>query len=170
LYDVYHGGSDVIKSIDLSRGRTDVDFGQGFYVTTLWEQAQRWAQRRSLRAKGKKAVVNHYVYEKGSELDVLAFDGYCEEWLDFVVANRTSEDKPVVVTYDIIMGRVADDDVINAIDRYIAQLEAGRVTRNTKLALLDELKFAKPNDQICFKTDLALRQLRFIGAEVIDNG
>lgn len=41
---VFHSSDKTIDKIDLSVGRKQVDFGQGFYVTTLREQAENWAR------------------------------------------------------------------------------------------------------------------------------
>jgi len=38
---VYHGGTEVIKTIDLTRSRANLDFGTGFYATTSMQQAER---------------------------------------------------------------------------------------------------------------------------------
>jgi hypothetical protein len=164
---LYHGGIDIFHEPNLLLGRTDIDFGQGFYLTTLFDQAKRWAVRRSTWKTNKEAIVNIYNYNKDSDLKYKKFDGYSEEWLDFIVLNRTSKNRPVVVTYDIIEGNVADDDVINAVDRYVELLRNGKVTRNIKLGLLDELKFAKPNNQICLKTATAIKCLKFDKYEVV---
>jgi hypothetical protein len=170
MLSLYHGSTAAVPKVDLACGRSDVDFGQGFYLTTLYDQARRWAERRYIRARDAHAIVNEYAYDTDNDLQILRFDGYSEEWLDFVVGNRRSEARPLIVTYDVVIGNVADDDVVNAIDRYIAQLEKGQVTRNTKLALLDELRFACPNDQYCFKTERALEFLNFKEAKVVDDG
>ncbi len=162
---LYHGSSLVIEKPDVSIGRCDVDFGLGFYLTSNKEQAIRWANRRKRQNKNTKAVLNIYNYNPENNLLIKQFDGYCEEWLEFVVKNRTSKSTPIEVDFDIVFGRVADDDVIVAIDRYIELLKKGRATNNTKLALLDELEYSKPNDQFCFKTELSQIYLNFIESE-----
>lgn len=42
---LYHGGVDRIESPDCSRGRDNLDFGKGFYMTLLKEQAEEWARQ-----------------------------------------------------------------------------------------------------------------------------
>lgn len=153
---LYHGSTLAVRQPNHSHGRSDVDFGQGFYLTTLFTQAERWARRRALLARGSSAVVSTYVLEASPELLVQEFAGYSEEWLDFVIVNRISKGNPVQCDYDVVIGNVADDDVVNAIDRY---LELGRRRRTTPLAkqaLLEELSFAKPNNQYCLKTERAI--------------
>lgn len=57
---VYHGSTDVIKQPDVKHSYRLLDFGQGFYVTTVKEQAVRWARRKSALKKGITAMVNCY--------------------------------------------------------------------------------------------------------------
>ena len=42
---LYHGSNTIIEEIDLSKGRPNKDFGRGFYVTTIKEQAEKMARR-----------------------------------------------------------------------------------------------------------------------------
>ena len=39
---LYHGSFLEIANPDLIHSRPDVDFGRGFYVTPLYEQAAKW--------------------------------------------------------------------------------------------------------------------------------
>jgi len=43
---VYHGSYTEITVIDLSKCELGRDFGKGFYVTKLREQAEFWAKRK----------------------------------------------------------------------------------------------------------------------------
>ncbi|MFV0346883.1 MAG: DUF3990 domain-containing protein [Bacteroidales bacterium] len=43
---VYHGSYIEITEIDLSQCEIGKDFGQGFYVTKIIEQANSWAERK----------------------------------------------------------------------------------------------------------------------------
>lgn len=42
---VYHGSYTEIETIDLTKGELQRDFGRGFYVTKLREQAEYWGTR-----------------------------------------------------------------------------------------------------------------------------
>ena len=39
---LYHGSFLEIVKPDLAHSRSNVDFGRGFYVTPLYEQAAKW--------------------------------------------------------------------------------------------------------------------------------
>jgi hypothetical protein len=165
---LYHGSTVTIRKPDSLLGRTDVDFGQGFYLTSVYSQAARWAVRRRLIKPARQGVVNTYAFTERPVLKIKRFDGYSEEWLDFVIANRTSRDVPVPCEFDIIIGNVANDDVIHAIDRYLELASRNQATPLAKRALLEELTFSKPNDQYCFKTLAALDCLKWLRDEAVD--
>jgi hypothetical protein len=67
--DVYAG--KIMVNIDINRGRTFTDFGQGFYVTKNYEQAHKWADFvYNCRKIGKKdEVFHHYDYVCGPLAD-----------------------------------------------------------------------------------------------------
>ena len=44
---VYHGSSEIVKKPDVLHSYRALDFGKGFYVTTNYEQVQRWARRKA---------------------------------------------------------------------------------------------------------------------------
>lgn len=81
------------------------------------------------------------------------------EWLNFVVACRQGND---VTYYDIVEGGVANDQVIDTVEDY----ENGRITAEQAL---NQLKYKKPNNQICFRNqEIIDRYLHFKGIETIN--
>ena len=58
---VYHGATIAIQRPLANVGRKHLDFGEGFYVTDLPEQAISWAQR-PINA-GKCHVLNTYEFD-----------------------------------------------------------------------------------------------------------
>ena len=57
---LYHGSTVIVKSPNIQRGRKATDFGKGFYTTTNFEQAKKWAILKQNREQSKKAVVSIY--------------------------------------------------------------------------------------------------------------
>jgi hypothetical protein len=153
---VYHGSYIAVTEIDLSKSRPRKDFGRGFYVTSLREQAEYWAERMAKR-KHTKGVVSEFDFKEyvssDMKLNVLRFEGYTEDWLDFIVLNRTNEsDNEQVHDYDIVEGNVADDAVAARVFEYLN----GMVSKED---FLEELKHKAPNHQICFCTVQSLQAL-----------
>jgi hypothetical protein len=132
------------------------DFGQGFYVTKYFSQAESWAKRMGKEHATDAAITefefNEYAYED-EEIRTLRFEDYNEAWLDFVVFNRSKASSKH--EYDIIEGPVADDDITQRIDTYLE----GSVS---KTDFLEELKFHQPTHQIAFCTIESLQMLEHI--------
>ena len=45
---LYHGSDIIVKEPKLSFSNRNLDFGKGFYTTSLKEQALRWAKRKAV--------------------------------------------------------------------------------------------------------------------------
>jgi len=110
---VYHGSYTEINEIDLLKCKAGRDFGRGFYVTNILLQAEFWAARKGRKTKG---VVTEFEFDdfffEDDIVKVLRFEGYTEEWLDFVILNRRNKSrKQQSHDYDIIEGPVANDDI-----------------------------------------------------------
>ena len=157
---VYHGSHTEVQFPDINYGRFNLDFGMGFYVTTLQKQAEKWSKRRGL-LKNQDPVVS--VYEFNIDLlNILVFEGYTEEWLDFVVKNRARVNKTENHNHDVIFGNIAEDDVAATVDEYMRLMSKGRVNDDVKRATLYQLSFSKPNDQYCIATQKGINALQFI--------
>lgn len=150
---LYHGSYTEITVIDLKKSKPYKDFGRAFYLTRYYEQAKIWANRLGREYKKEGVITefefDEYAYEDDG-LKVLKFDGYNEQWLDFIVFNRSKRNP--AHEYDIVEGPVADDDVTQRIETYLE----GKIT---KKEFLDELKYHKPTHQIAFCTLEALQML-----------
>jgi len=156
---VYHGSYMEISVIDLSKCELGRDFGRAFYVTKLREQAEFWAKRKGRINNSNGYVTEYKFFENAFEhynLKVLRFDGYDENWLDFVVANRRP-DAPLH-DYDIVEGPVANDDIAQRIFAYLA----GAIS---KTDFLEELKFKHPSHQIAFCTMASLQMLEWVNRQ-----
>lgn len=160
---LYHGSSMPVENPLAEIGRNNLDFGKGFYTTRLKEQAQKWgglvASRKSPDAIG---VVSTYECDEdllvNSEFCYKQFNQYDMEWLDFVVSCRQGMDD---TEYDIVEGGVANDQVIDTVEDY----ENNRITAEQAL---DQLRYKKPNNQICFRSQKAINHLlRFVESEEI---
>ena len=152
---LYHGSYMEIAEPDLVHSRTNVDFGCGFYVTPLYEQAAKWCGK--FRRRGKEGIISRYAFDESCEenLKVLEFDSYSEEWLDFILNCRREKD---TTCYDLVIGGVANDKVFNTVELFFDGLI-------DKTEALNRLRYEKPNLQFCFRTEKALSCLRFEGSE-----
>ena len=106
MLTVYHGSIVQVNAPIAKAGRENLDFGQGFYITDIKEQAERWAFRIGRQAQ-ETPLLNIYQldieYIK-KEFRYLKFDKYNQEWLEFIVKSRKGE-KPWAV-YDVVENSV----------------------------------------------------------------
>jgi hypothetical protein len=102
-------------------GRPQLDFGQGFYLTNSRKQAENWAKRQTFRLSAGIPTLNVYQLPdetlKSNDFSIKEFDKADETWLDFVIANRN--ETLTNVQYDMVMGPIADDNVMRTIRLYM---------------------------------------------------
>lgn len=149
---VYHTSTIEVVSPDVSYSRKFLDFGCGFYLTTMRQQAENYGQRFIRR--GASAIMNIYELDRlPSQFSYKKFEAYDGEWLDYI--TRCRKDLPRQC-YDFIEGGVADDQVFDTVDLYLQ----GVYSREQALGLL---RFKHPNFQICIANQQLLNQcLHFV--------
>ena len=147
---VYHGSSEVVHQPDTLHSYRALDFGKGFYVTTVREQAERWARRKADLFGGTPVVSRYRMRDDLSQFRVKKFPDDLMEWIEFVCDCR--DGKPTYQQYDIIIGKVANDKVFRVVDMYHSGIW-------DKERALQEIR-AYPNyDQIAFITQSAIDAL-----------
>ena len=151
---LYHGSNVAVEAPSLKHSRNNLDFGRGFYLTSDFDQAAKWARRATkLRAAGAPLVS---VYEGDADawehLSVQTFALPDAQWLRYVASNRLGT--APLTDLDLVIGPVANDQTIRTVNDYIR----GRFTEEIAIQLLlpQILK-----DQYAFKTDNALESISF---------
>ena len=148
---LYHGSAMEVIYPEIRITRYTKDFSWGFYCTNSYEQAYRWAGRRS-----SHGIVNVYKYTENPELKILHFPKMNDEWLDFIARCRSGESH----SYDIVEGPMADDTIWDFVNGFVS----GKIPRNV---FWEYAKFKHPTHQISFHTINALRCLEFERSEPI---
>lgn len=142
---LYHSSNTAVKTPDTVHSRDYLDFGKGFYLTTIYDQAVKYAQRFIRRQQN--AWLNTYEFSfDPSKWKVLIFNAYDKQWLYFVSKCRAGEDD---TDYDIVIGGIANDKVIQTLDRFFE----GELSEDETLGLL---KYEKPNIQYCIRSQKML--------------
>lgn len=161
---LYHGSNVVIDSINLAMCRPYKDFGKGFYLTDIEEQARQMAKRIS-RIYGGSPVVNIFEiqddFRKMSDIKIKDFGiQTTEEWAKFVMnnRNRTFTDEANTLCnkdnkYDIVIGPVADDNMALLFRQYENEI----IDFET---LLKGMIYKKTSSQYSFHTEKGIRLLR----------
>lgn len=153
---LYHGSTVVVKQPNIRIGRKNTDFGKGFYTTTDFDQAARWARIRSKRAGADVAIVSVYEIDdnllQNKDFNIMEYHRATEQWLNFVVNNRRTAP---LHNYDIVLGPVANDNLYATISMYEngqLSVEAAIVQLNTHVLY----------NQVSFHTKEALSQIKYL--------
>lgn len=155
IIELYHASTETVACPDVGRGRRDLDFGPGFYLTDVYEQAVSWACRRG-RERKARALLNVYNFDK-TDLTLEArckfFPRYDEEWLRYVADCRSA--RPVWQAYDYVEGGVANDRVISTVSLFMQGVLPADYA-------LERLQYLQPSNQICILSqDLVRQRLTF---------
>lgn len=153
---VYHGSTVIVEHSEIRVGGTFLDFGIGFYTTTSYEQAERWAKIKMRRENktGGYVSVYEFDYEAAREYILIQkFDTADIDWLNFVVNNR----RGLIFNdgADMHIGPVADDNVYQSIRFFETGIyDAQETVKRLKTEIL--------HDQWAFHTEKSLSYLRFV--------
>lgn len=156
---LYHGSNIAVTQPKILKSDRKLDFGTGFYLTSSYEQAERWARLTTKRRAEGKQTVTVYEYDEENifNLNILRFKNASVQWLKFVSGNRNIQN--FRDDSDIVIGPVANDRTMPVIRLYFAGIYDEEET-------IKRLLPQKLRDQYVFKTEKSLRTLRV--SEVIE--
>ena len=156
---LYHGSYLEVLQPLAKAGRKNLDFGHGFYLTIIKEQAEAWARIiASRKGRSIEPVVSVFQFDeekaKADGIRFEVFNAYDIEWLDYVVDCRKGKD--ISNDFDAVEGGIANDNVIDTVEDY----EKGVITAEQALG---QLKYKKVNHQICILNQTVIdNYLKFI--------
>ena len=147
---LYHTGFEIIRKPDITAGRKNADFGQGFYLSDDEEFSKRWARER----KGLPTVLNKYeLVTDGLNIKYLTRN---KEWFEYIYSNRSGgADK--FTSFDVITGPIANDTIYDT----LGIITSGFLSRDQALRLL---MIGPVYEQTVIKTEKAAAALRFDSA------
>ena len=152
---IYHGSTVWVETPEIRSGDTFLDFGVGFYTTTSYEQAERWARIKMRRENKEVGYVSAYAFDYDAAKEhttIRKFDTADMEWLLFVVNNRRGT--PPTEAADMHIGPVADDNVYQSIRFFeTGILNAEETVKRLKTEIL--------HDQWTFHSEKALSYCSF---------
>lgn len=150
---IYHGSDHVIEKPVFDKGRSDNDYGMGFYCTESIELAKEWA----CYERGQDGYANAYTIET-KDLHILNLSGenyHILNWLAVLIENRRfSTTVPIaqaakryiienfsvdIAPYDIIVGYRADDSYFSFARDFISNtISIEQLSRAMRLGKLGE--------------------------------
>ncbi len=157
---LYHGSRGGIEGEIKPSSRVLCDFGKGFYMGTDKMQAE------GLVAEKREPII-YTVKLKLSEIPdnkILILDGY--DWLNAVLAKRKLCEEfnklnlakswsKKLEKYDIIIGKIADDKMLDAIERFSTY-------GMTDVALIQCLQSTNYGEQYVAKTEYACSKIEIL--------
>ena len=171
---IYHGSENIIEKPQYGYGRTNNDYGRGFYCTKELELAKEWAC-----GDNRDGWANRYELDD-SDLKVLNLN---EEpynilnWLALLADNRTYwqngsisfEAKKYlrevflidISEYDVIIGYRADDS-------YFSFAQAFLSNQISYTQLQNAMKLGKLGEQIVLKSKKAFDLIKFKNYEIAE--
>lgn len=175
---LYHGSYTPVEKPDIARCAKFKDFGQGFYLTTSYQQACDFARLTLRKAKAngtaettqQDAFVSRYLFSESEEpLSVHMFQSADEAWLHCVAAHRKEGLFPGLVeelsSYDVLIGKIANDQTNATLVNYMAEAFGPLGSPQADQICVSLLLPERLTDQFCFRTPRSLSHLEFQGAE-----
>ena len=153
---LYHGSNIQVSNPQILKSDRRLDFGKGFYLTSSFEQASRWADLTVKRRETGKEAVSVFEFDgtSVSDLKILRFTQAQKEWLEYVTLNRKNQEIPND-DYDIVIGPVANDRTMPVISLYFSGIYDIEET-------IKRLMPQKLCDQYTFRTEKAIKKLKFV--------
>lgn len=182
LYDglvLYHGSYCEVSKPELQRCSARKDFGKGFYLTSSKEQAESFLRTAIGKAVSKGdaipdqdyGYVSAYKINMSTELRSHMFEKADEEWLHCIAAHRRRNSfnriEMEMAEYDVIIGKIADDQTNATLAAYIAGAFGPLGSKGADDICISLLLPEKLEDQYCFRTEKAINCLEFVESEKV---
>lgn len=155
---LYHGSTVLVDKPEIRNTGAFLDFGIGFYTTTSYEQAERWAKIKMRREKVDIGYVSEYDfdYEAAKEKFIIhRYETAEMDWLLFVTNNR--QGNILLDQIDMHIGPVADDNVYQSIRLFETGVyDAEETVKRLKTEVL--------RDQWTFHSEQILECCKFAGS------
>lgn len=171
---LFHGSDHIIEKPDFHLGKTNNDYGRGFYCTEELEMAKEWACKQN-----NDGFANKYILKLDSLKILNLLDGSYNllHWLALLLKNRTfrlsseiAEDARQYIIqnfsidldgYDVVIGYRADDSYFSFAESFI---QNGIPLRSLNQAL----RLGKLGAQVVLISENSFANLHFIDAEFVE--
>ena len=176
---LYHGSYCEVKEPELDKCAKRKDFGQGFYLTSSKEQAESFLRTSIAKAiatstieEGQKyGYISTFEFKLSENLETHTFENADVDWLHCIAAHRKKkmfvEVEREMARYDIIAGKIADDATNAILTAYLAGAFGTAGDKEADDFCIRQLLPNKLKDQYCFKTEAAIKCLKFVKGEKI---
>ncbi len=164
---IYHGSDHIIKKPSLSLGKTNNDYGQGFYCTEDLELAKKWACKNN-----NEGYVNSYTLNTSGlrVLNLNTSEYSILNWIAILLKHRTfkldsdiaKRSREYIIKefglntkeYDVIIGYRADDSYFSFAESFVENTLPLRSLNNA-------LRFGNLGEQIVLVSEKAFEKLEY---------
>ena len=169
----------MVENIDLEMCHHGKDFGKGFYLTTSYDQAERFVKLSvknainigTMDGVGNHGYVNTYKFYPSDDISEYDFHEADAMWLHFVAGNRDANLFAEMIKefekFDIVGGKIANDRTSATLSQYVngifgipGEMDADDIA--IRLLLPNRLE-----NQYCFRSERAVSCLHFDGANEV---
>ena len=176
---LYHGSYCEVKEPNLANCAKRKDFGQGFYLTSSQEQAESFLRTSIVKAIATGTIeegqncgyISTFEFKLFGKLETHIFENADMSWLHCIAAHRKKkmfiEIEREMAKYDIIAGKIADDATNVTLTAYLAGAFGNAGDKVANDFCIRQLLLNKLKDQYCFKTESAIKCLKFVKGEKI---
>lgn len=172
--ELLHGSNHIIEKPDILLGKSNNDYGKGFYCTREASMAMEWACKQNT-----DGFVNKYSLEQDSlkKLNLLDGEYHILHWMALLLKNRTFrlsneiaiDARDYIIDnflidlkdYDVVIGYRADDSYFAFAESFV---QNGLSLRGLNRAL----RLGKLGEQTVLISEKAFSNLKFEGAELAD--
>lgn len=172
--ELLHGSDHIIEKPDILLGKSNNDYGKGFYCTREASMAMEWACKQNT-----DGFVNKYSLEQDSlkKLNLLDGEYHILHWMALLLKNRTFrlsneiaiDARDYIIEnflidlndYDVVIGYRADDSYFSFAESFV---QNGLSLRGLNRAL----RLGKLGEQTVLISEKAFSNLKFEGAELAD--
>lgn len=172
--ELLHGSDHIIEKPHFLLGKTNNDYGRGFYCTRELSMAMEWACKQNT-----DGFVNKYSFEQNSLKILNLFNGDYNilHWMALLLKNRTFRLSSEIAVdardyiiehfsidlkgYDVVIGYRADDSYFSFAESFV---QNGLSLRSLNQAL----RLGKLGEQTVLISERAFRNLTFEEAELAD--
>lgn len=63
---IYHGSIEIVERPELRESNRTLDYGQGFYTTSSYEQAEAWVRRRMAEKRASRGYICVYELDESA--------------------------------------------------------------------------------------------------------
>lgn len=174
---LYHGSYCSVENPNLEKCALYKDFGRGFYLTTSKEQAKSFSKISVARKLGKGNTIGKFAYvsffrvKNTDDLNILNFEAADISWLHAIVAHRTKnnfiEVRKAMEYYDVVSGKIANDDTNATITAYMNGLYGTIGSVQADSICISLLLPERLQDQFCFRSPKSISKLEYLKTEKV---